>query len=95
MRVDGTYDLFERRTVRENEKAFLRDKIQEHMEYMRNFTEPQAHFEDGRWEYLARKEDFADLFASLEKDIEFMMGRLVQIATEEEEELKNVAQVTE
>lgn len=86
MRLNGTWEEFEKRTTRENEKAFLRDKIQEHMEYIRTFKEPQLHFSDGRWEKLATVEDFRGIFESLEKDIEFMLNRLEQIRKEEEEE---------
>jgi hypothetical protein len=86
MRLKGTWNEYERKLVRSNEKAFLRDKINETMEYMRTFKEPQIHFEDGRWEKLAVLSDFTQLFETLEKDIEFMTVRLEEIAKLEEEE---------
>lgn len=83
MRINGTWEVFEKRLVRENEKAFLRDKINEHMEYIRTFKEPQIHFQDGRWEKLASISDFKELFETLEKDIDFMLARLEYMKKEE------------
>lgn len=87
MRLNGTWDAFEKRMMRENEKSFLLDKIQEHKTYINGFTVPQLHFSDGRWEELASISEFSGLFESLEKDIEFMIARLEQIKLEEESEL--------
>jgi hypothetical protein len=47
MRIDGTFAAFEKRMLRENEKAFLRDKIEEHLTYIKEFKEPTVHFENG------------------------------------------------
>lgn len=84
MRLEGTWETFEKRMLRENEKSFLRDKIQEHIDYIENFKEPQAHFYDGRYEILATKEDFSMKFKELEDDIELMLNRLNEIQVEEE-----------
>jgi hypothetical protein len=84
LRVEGKWEEFERRRIRENEKSFLLDKIQEHTEYMRTFRPMQAHFEDGRWENIAEISDFEPLFKELEKDIEFCMLRLEAVVREEE-----------
>lgn len=89
LRIDGKWEEFEKTTMRENEKSFLCDKIQEHLDYIRNFTVPQLHFEDGRWESLAVISDFEGLFTSLEKDVEFMLARLDVINKEEELENAN------
>jgi hypothetical protein len=89
MRVEGTWEAFERRMVRENEKAFLRDKIDEVLCYIRDFTEPQMHFEDGRWEKLATKAQFQQQFDMLLADVEIMENRLDAILKEEQEELAN------
>lgn len=83
MRINGTWEEFEKRMLKENEKSYLKDKIEEHIDYMRTFKEPQLHFEDGRWETLASKNDFKELFETLENDIEIMLNRLDNINQEE------------
>jgi hypothetical protein len=87
LRLNGQWPEFEKRMIRENEKSYLRDKINEHQEYIRTFKIPQMHFGDGRWEALAELSDFDGLFAELEKDIEVCLQRLENIAAEEQEEL--------
>jgi hypothetical protein len=86
MRLNGTWVEFEKRMMRENEKSFLRDKIQEHMSYLRGFSEPTLYFSDGRYEVLANKSQFEQLFSMIEQDIEFMLSRLAVIQKEEQEE---------
>jgi hypothetical protein len=93
LRLKGLWDEYERRTVRENEKSFLRDEIAKKIDYMRTFKEPQLHFEDGRWEVLATKDHFAESFAAMEKDIEFMVRRLEVITLEEQAESANASTV--
>jgi hypothetical protein len=83
LRLSGEWEAYEKRTVRENEKSFLRDEIAKKIDYMRTFKEPQIHFEDGRWEVLASKDHFTDTFKSMEDDIEFMLRRLEVITQEE------------
>jgi hypothetical protein len=95
MRLDGTWEAFEKRMLRENEKAFLRDKIQENIDYIKNFRPPQAHFSDGRWEEIAPLSSFSELFERIEKDIEFMVGRLEQIQKEELDENGSVEGIVE
>ena len=83
LRIDGKWEAFEKRMVRENEKAFLRDKIQEHQDYIRTFTVPTVYFENGGFERLADISMFEQKFSELEADIEFCINRLEQIAEEE------------
>lgn len=86
LRLEGKWEAFERRMLRENEKSWLREKIQEHTEYMRTFTVPTVYFEDGRFERLAEQSMFDELFGELTKDIELCLARLDVIKTEEETE---------
>jgi len=88
MMIDGTWEEFEKRKVRENEKAFLKDKIQERQDYIRTFKVPQVHFENGGWEELAKIEHFKDMFVTLREDIKFCEERLLAIAEEEALETK-------
>lgn len=85
LKNDGSWERYEKRLMRENEKSFLRDEINKKLDYMRTFKEPELVFGDGRWEKLATIADFKDMFELLEKDIEFMMTRLEQINKEEQE----------
>lgn len=93
LRLEGKWEEFEKRTMRENEKSYLRDKITEHKEYIRTFKVPQMHFGDGRWEKIAELSDFTMLFEELEKDCELCVRRLEVIAAEEktEQEALNAA----
>jgi len=86
LRVEGKWEAFEKRMLRENEKSFIRDKIQELSEYIRTFTVPTAYYEDGRFEHLANIEDFEPIFLQLEADIEFLFARLAVIHNEENSE---------
>jgi hypothetical protein len=88
MRLDGTYDAFEKRMVRENEKAFLRDKIVEYREYIDNFSPPTAVYEDGRYEQLAPRSVFEPLFEDIIKDADILVARLEAIAQEELNEFR-------
>jgi hypothetical protein len=85
-RRDGSWEKYCTQIMRANEVSFLKDKIMEHMEYMRTFRAPQIHFESGGWEEIATREDFAPLFEKLEADIEFCLARLDVIKKEQEEE---------
>ena len=93
MMVDGTWPRFEREMLRANEIAWLKDKIAEHVDYIRTFKEPQVFFEDGRYEILATKDEFSELFHKLELDIQFMLDRLDVIKREQEDEEKQNANV--
>lgn len=87
MRIDGTYEAFEKRLMWENEKALLRDKLQEYRDYIENFTPPTMVFEDGRYEQLAPISAFVELFESIEKDGELLAARLEAMNREEQHEL--------
>lgn len=76
MRLNGTWAAYELRMLRANEKARIKDEIQERLDYIRTFTAPQLHFSDGRWETLADADHFTGLFDTLEADIEIMVKRL-------------------
>jgi hypothetical protein len=88
MRIDGTWEAFEKKMLRENEKSYLRDMISERKEYIRTFRTPQIHFENGGWEELAKIEHFAELFESLQRDIQACEDRLAVLETEEQTELE-------
>jgi hypothetical protein len=89
MRLDGTFEEFEKRIVRENEKAWLRDAITERLEYVKNFKEPQMHFSDGRWEKLAERGQFKELFDSIFDDVDKLVERLDIIISQELSEYEN------
>lgn len=95
MRIDKVWPAYERRTMRNNEKAWIRDKIQEHQSYISGFKVPQLHFGDGRWEELAQLNQFKELFSTLEKDIKFLEDRLKQIEKEELEDADEQRKLTE
>lgn len=79
MRINGTWEAFEKNMMRENEKAYLRDMIQELEDYIRTFRTPQIHFENGGWEELAKIEHFTEMFESIQRDIQTCKDRLVKI----------------
>jgi len=85
MRLNGTWETFEKEIIRANEVAFLKDKINEKLEFIRTFTPPQLVFEDGRWEELAPLASFQELFEEQLRDIDFMLKRLELIKIEEEQ----------
>lgn len=87
-RRDGSWEKYEQEIMRANEVSILKDKISEHMEYIRTFRPPQIHFDDGRWEQLAEKTDFSLLFEKLEADIDFCLKRLEYIKNEEEKSVQ-------
>lgn len=93
LRRIGEYEAFERRHMRANERAFLRDKIEEHLTYIREFKEPTIYFENGGFQKLADKTDFTELFETLMRDVDFMMDRLAEIDREEEREKKEAENV--
>ena len=88
MRINGTYEAFEKRIMRENEKAFIRDKLQEYRDYIEGFTVPTQVYEDGRWERLAPKAIFEQLFEEIRADGDLLAARLEVIAQEEAHELE-------
>lgn len=83
MKLDGTWDAFEKRMLRENEKAYIKDMITERREYIRTFKVPQVHFENGGWEELAKIEHFEGLFQRLRSEIDTLKERLEVIEKEE------------
>lgn len=89
MRVDGVWEIYERRVMRNNEKDWLKDLSTKHREYIDKFVDPQLYFSDGRSEKLADKELFTAVFEKLEKDIKFIELRLQQIQIEEKEDEEN------
>ncbi len=86
MRVDGTYAKFEKQVMRRNEVSFLKDKIEHHLTYIKEFKEPTVYFEDGRYEVIASKDQFTGTFEDLLRDVDFMLSRLEVIRQEEEQE---------
>jgi hypothetical protein len=86
MRLAGTWDAYEKSLVRANEMAFLRDKIEERLAFIKEWKPPTLYFEDGRYEELAPAVEFTSMMETVEKDIEFMLRRLEVIAQEEEAE---------
>ena len=92
MRVDGTWADFEKRTMRENEKAALRDKLTEYYEYIRDFTAPTIIYEDGRFDQLASREVFQPMFDDILADADILIARLEAIAQEEQHELDGTSE---
>jgi hypothetical protein len=88
MRIEGTWDVFERKTIRENEKAYLKTLIEEYKDYMKTFRTPQVHFEDGRWDEIAPISQFESMFNNMKQDIEICERKLKEIEEEEKEESK-------
>lgn len=89
LRLAGKYEAYERKKIRENERAFLRDKIESHKTYITEFKTPKVYFETGEYEELAKRGEFEQLFAMIETDIKFMEDRLKQIDIEEQEDEVN------
>jgi hypothetical protein len=87
MRVHGVWDAYERRTLRNNEKAFIKDRINENEEYIRTFRTPQIHFENGGWQELAPIETFQGRFAEMRADNEFLKERYKRIELDEAEDV--------
>lgn len=83
MRLDGTWEAFEKRMLRENEKAWLKDKIEEQIQYMKDFTVPTVYYENGGFDRLADRSMFDELFKTMEDDIELCFRRLDVIRQEE------------
>ncbi len=84
MKLEGTWDEFERTMTRRNEMAWLRDHIQECKDYIRTFRPPQVHFENGGWEELASIQQFTGLFDEIRKDIKICEDRLAVLEQEEQ-----------
>jgi hypothetical protein len=87
MKLNGTYDAWERAYIRREEKAYLLDMIKERQDYITTFRTPQAHYSDGRWDELAPMSQFKDALATVEKDIEDCKCKIKLIEDEEAAEL--------
>lgn len=85
MKLDGTWDEFERTMTRRNEMAWLRDHIQECRDYIDTFRTPQVHFENGGWQELASVDQFQQLFEDIEKEIKLCQDRLAVLEKEDRE----------
>lgn len=86
MRLNGTFEKFEKQILRQNEVSFLKDKIEQHLTYIKEFKEPTVYFEDGRYEVIASKDQFQGTFEDLLRDVDFMLARLEVIQKESDEE---------
>jgi hypothetical protein len=89
MRVNGTYEAYEKRLLRANEVSWIQDTIEGHLAYIREFKEPAVYFENGGFEVIAKKAEFVELFEKILKDVDFLLDRLDVIKKEEEAELQN------
>lgn len=89
MKVEGTWDAFEKKMLRNNEKSFLKDKIEERKDYIKTFRVPQAHYSNGGWDNLAKLSHFKEMLDSVRSDIEFCEARLAVIEAEELAEQEN------
>jgi hypothetical protein len=85
MKLDGTYDAWESKTLRDNERGYLKDMILEIEDYIKNFTAPQVVHERG-WEELAPKESFGELFEHLNKQKQSMLDRIKELDRMDAEE---------
>jgi hypothetical protein len=83
MKLAKVYDAFERRTLRNNERAWIADIISQHLDYIENQGDMEIHFMDGRWEVLAHSSNFDEMKEKLQADIQFMYDRLMVITNEE------------
>lgn len=81
MRIDGTWAEFDVTNRLNNEKAWLRDKIQESKDYIKNFSSPKLYFEDGRYEEIAPAEMFKEILEKIKVDIQFMTNQLAYLET--------------
>lgn len=86
IRVEGLWPAYERNLMRNNERAWLKDQMAAHLDYIENFRTPQSHYGDGRWEEIADKTLFEGMFDKLRADIKFIEDRMDAIDKEEEED---------
>ena len=86
MRIDRVYPAYERKMLRANERAWITDIIEQHLNYIKNQGDMQIHFMDGRWEVLADSSEFDEIKEKLQKDIQFMYERLQVLEQEEEDD---------
>jgi hypothetical protein len=86
MKLNGTWEQFERSMVRRNEMSWLRDHIEQCKDYIRTFRPPQVHFENGGWEQLASIQQFTGLFEDIRADIKLCEDRLAVLEREEQAE---------
>lgn len=84
LRIDGKWEAHEKKQQRENEKAFLRDKIEERRAYINEFKVPTVYFENGGYEVLAKLEVFKDMLDSVREDLQFCEDRLATIEAEDD-----------
>jgi hypothetical protein len=89
MRLEGTYEAYERRMLRLNEMSWIRDAIEEREAYIREFKVPTVYFENGGYQQLAEIEQFAELFDEIRKDVEFLRARFEVLEKEQEEDDAN------
>ena len=94
-RIEGLWEIYEKRQLRRNEKAWLKDAIQEREGYLEGFRTPQLHFQDGRWEELAHKSLFEATLKRVEQDIQFLKDRFSQIEKEEEQDAEEYNRLEE
>lgn len=50
MRIDGTWEKYEKERILSNQIAFMKDKLDELTSWMKNISNPEFHFQDGRFE---------------------------------------------
>lgn len=86
MRVDGVWDLFERRQVRNNKIAFIKDKIQELEDYAGNFSMQKLYFEDGTFQEIAPKGVFNEMKEDYYKAVEVYKEELTKLLKEREDD---------
>jgi len=75
MRLDGTWDAYQRKMLRANVISMLKDKIEELTDYRDIEGNPQIHFQDGRYEEwkidnTQLKADLQEEIDKLQKDVE-------------------------
>lgn len=95
MRVEGVWDAYERRTMRNNERAWLYDKLQEYDQLLRTFRAPQLHFSDGRWEKLTEEHIYEEALERVRKDGKLLVDRLNQMNIDEDADVAEQQKLTE
>lgn len=82
MRIDGVWDAYERRVMRNNEKSWIQEKIAQQEDFIKNTRSFQLHFSDGRWEEYVNRGLFENAFLKAKLDNEFLTKRLEQLEKE-------------
>jgi hypothetical protein len=85
MRLNGTYEQWEKNVMKQNEIAFLKDKITEFSEYLTGWKAPTIQFENGQYEQLGTKADFAEHLEEVSNSIDNMLKRLEFLQQEDSE----------